>query len=43
MYLHLTYIHVSVLSDHSQSALVIEHLDIKMCLSTVQSLFIYVQ
>jgi hypothetical protein len=43
IYLHLTHLHVSVLSDHLQGALVTEYLDISMCLSTVQSLFIYVQ
>jgi hypothetical protein len=43
IYLHMMHLHVSVLSDHSQGALVTEYLDIKMCLSKVQSLFIYVE
>jgi hypothetical protein len=36
-------LHVSVLSDLSQAALVTEYVDIKMCLSNVQSLFINVE
>jgi hypothetical protein len=43
IYLHLTHLHVLILSDHLQGATVPEHLDINMCLSTVQSLFIYVE
>ena len=43
IYLHLTHLHVSVLSDHPQGALVKEDLDIKMCLSNEQSLYIYVE
>ena len=43
IYLHLTHLHVSVLSEHPQGALVTKYLGIKMCLSNVQSLFIYVE
>jgi hypothetical protein len=43
IYLPLMHQHVSVLLDHPQGALVTQYLDISMCLSTVQSLFICVQ